>query len=52
MVIPMMAVALISARISGLFTPPLYEALAEDRYFHYEPPPESAPGRAKAAAAL
>ena len=50
MVIPMMFVALVSARISGLFTPPLYEALAEDRYFHYEPPPESAPGRAKAAA--
>ena len=47
MVIPMMAVALVSARIAGLFTPPLYEALAEDKYFLYEPPPESAPGRAK-----
>ena len=42
MVIPMMAVALVAARISGLFTPPLYEALAESRYFHYQPPPESA----------
>ncbi len=49
MVIPMMAVALISARISALFTPPLYEALAEDKYFEYEPPAESAPGRARAA---
>ena len=45
----MMAVALISARISALFTPPLYEALAEDKYFEYEPPAESAPGRARAA---
>ena len=46
MVIPMMAVALAASRISSLFTRPLYEALAEDRYFHYEPPPESgiAPG--------
>jgi H+/Cl- antiporter ClcA len=51
MVIPMMAVALIAARISGLFTPPLYEALAESRYFQYQPPPESAPGRTSAAAA-
>jgi H+/Cl- antiporter ClcA len=48
MVIPLMAVALASARLSGLFTPPLYHALAEERYYHYEPPPESAPGRAKA----
>ena len=48
MVIPLMAVALASARLSGLFTPPLYHALAEERYDHYEPPPESAPGRAKA----
>jgi len=45
MVIPMMAVALVSSRIAGLFTPPLYEALAEDKYFHYEPPPESGVGR-------
>ena len=44
MVIPMMAVALASSRIAGLFTPPLYEALAEERYFHYEPPPESGIG--------
>ena len=51
MVIPMMAVALLAARISRLFTPPLYEALAEGRYFNYQPPPESAPGRALAAAA-
>ena len=50
MVIPMMAVALASARVAGLFTPPLYHALAEERYYHYEPPPESAPGRDKAAA--
>ncbi len=48
MVIPLMAVALASARLAGLFTPPLYHALAEERYYHYEPPPESAPGRAKA----
>jgi H+/Cl- antiporter ClcA len=48
MVIPLMAVALASARLAGLFTPPLYHALAEQRYYHYEPPPESAPGRAKA----
>lgn len=33
MVIPMMATALLAARISGLFTPPLYEALAEKNYF-------------------
>ena len=45
MVIPMMAVALVSSRISALFTPPLYEALAKDKYFHYEPPPESGVGR-------
>jgi len=41
MVIPMMATALVSARIAGLFTPPLYEALAEQKYFNYEPPPEA-----------
>jgi H+/Cl- antiporter ClcA len=34
MVIPMMATALIASRISALFTPPLYEALAESNYFH------------------
>jgi H+/Cl- antiporter ClcA len=33
MVIPMMAVALMASRISNLFTPPLYEALAEKNYF-------------------
>jgi H+/Cl- antiporter ClcA len=41
MVIPLMAVALASARVAGLFTPPLYHALAEERYYHYQPPPES-----------
>ncbi len=41
MVIPMMATALVSARIAGLFTPPLYEALAELKYFNYEPPAEA-----------
>jgi H+/Cl- antiporter ClcA len=34
MVIPMMATALVASRISGFFTPPLYEALAENNYFH------------------
>jgi H+/Cl- antiporter ClcA len=34
MVIPMMATALVSSRISALFTPPLYEALAQSNYFH------------------
>ncbi len=33
MVIPMMAVALVATRISNLFTPPLYEALAEKNYY-------------------
>jgi H+/Cl- antiporter ClcA len=33
MVIPMMATALIAARLSGSFTPPLYEALAKNNYF-------------------
>lgn len=33
MVIPMMATALVASRISGFFTPPLYEALAESNYF-------------------
>lgn len=41
MVIPMMATALVSARIANLFTPPLYEALAEQKYFDYQPPPEA-----------
>ena len=41
MVIPLMAVALASSRLAGLFTPPLYHALAEERYYHYQPPPES-----------
>ncbi len=34
MVIPMMATALVASRISALFTPPLYEALAQSNYFH------------------
>ncbi len=34
MVIPMMATALVAARISGFFTPPLYEALAKANYYH------------------
>ncbi len=33
LIIPMMATALIAARISGVFTPPLYEALAQSNYF-------------------
>jgi len=33
MVLPMMATALVASRISGFFTPPLYEALAEANYF-------------------
>ena len=33
MVIPMMATALVAARISAFFTPPLYEALAQSNYF-------------------
>jgi H+/Cl- antiporter ClcA len=33
MVIPMMATALLAARISAFFTPPLYEALAKNNYF-------------------
>jgi H+/Cl- antiporter ClcA len=41
MVIPLMAVALASSRVAGLFTPPLYHALAEERYYRYQPPPES-----------
>jgi len=34
MVIPMMATALVAARISAFFTPPLYEALAKSNYLH------------------
>jgi hypothetical protein len=30
----MMATALLAARISACFTPPLYEALAQANYFH------------------
>jgi H+/Cl- antiporter ClcA len=41
MVIPMMATAVIASRIARLFTPPLYEALAEQKYYDYQPPPES-----------
>jgi H+/Cl- antiporter ClcA len=33
LVIPMMASALIASRISALFTPPLYDALAKSNYF-------------------
>ena len=33
LVIPLMATALISSRIANLFTPPLYEALAHQKYF-------------------
>jgi len=33
MVIPMMATALLASRISAIFTPPLYEALAKTNYF-------------------
>jgi hypothetical protein len=33
LVIPMMATALLATRISALFTPPLYEALAQKNYF-------------------
>ncbi|MFZ0501113.1 MAG: chloride channel protein [Steroidobacteraceae bacterium] len=40
MVIPMMATALVAARISAFFTPPLYEALAESNYFHVATLPE------------
>ncbi len=48
MVIPMMAVALLSARIASLFTRPIYHGLAEDKYFDYQPPPESGVPAAKA----
>jgi len=41
MVIPMMATALVAARVANLFTPPLYETLAEQKYFEYKPPPEA-----------
>jgi hypothetical protein len=44
MIIPMMATALIAARISGVFTPPLYEALAQSNYFPQ--PPAAAPALA------
>jgi len=30
----MMATALLASRISAFFTPPLYEALAKNNYFH------------------
>lgn len=33
LVIPLMATALISSRVANVFTPPLYEALAEQKYF-------------------
>lgn len=37
LVIPMMATSLLAARLSGIFTPPLYEALAEKNYFPLVP---------------
>ncbi|HUX25553.1 MAG TPA: chloride channel protein [Burkholderiales bacterium] len=37
MVIPMMATALIATRISAVFTPPLYDALAQKSYFPKPP---------------
>jgi len=46
MVIPMMATAIVSARIARVFTPPLYETLAEEKYFNYQPPPEARVGYA------
>ncbi|OIQ91163.1 H(+)/Cl(-) exchange transporter ClcA [mine drainage metagenome] len=51
LVIPLMATALISSRIAGVFTPPLYEALAEKNYFGHRPgnhgaePPGPAPAK-------
>ena len=36
-----MPTEVISSRIARLFTPPLYEALAEEKYYNYQPPPES-----------
>jgi len=44
LVIPLMATALISSRVANLFTPPLYEALAVQKY--YALPTETAPGGA------
>jgi hypothetical protein len=44
LVIPLMATALISSRIANLFTPPLYEALAQQKYFPV-PSPVMAEGR-------
>ncbi|MDE2129685.1 MAG: chloride channel protein [Betaproteobacteria bacterium] len=43
MVIPMMATALLATRVSALFTPPLYEALAQKNYFPKAPAPQPAP---------
>ncbi len=37
LVIPMMATSLLAARLSGIFTPPLYEALAVRNYFPLVP---------------
>ncbi len=42
LVIPMMATALLATRVSALFTPPLYEALAQKHY--YPKPAAAAPG--------
>jgi len=41
MVIPMMATALVASRIAHFFTPPLYEVLAAEKYFEYQPPAEA-----------
>ena len=46
LVIPMMATALLASRLSGLFTPPLYEALAEKNYFPLVPGYKPAPAPA------
>lgn len=44
LVIPLMATALISSRTANLFTPPLYEALAQQKYF---PVPSSVVGEGR-----
>ncbi len=46
LVIPLMASALVSSWVARFFTPPLYEALAEQKYFgesHEAPSPPQAP---------
>ena len=44
LVIPLMATALISSRVANVFTPPLYEALAVQKY--YALPTATTPGAA------